>query len=64
MKNLQKGMYPDRDNLVYYDTEKCQFYIIKWEDGGNNDIPHRYYIDTPYANIYTLDKVICKGKME
>jgi len=57
-------MYPDRDNLVYYDTEKCQFYIIKWEDGGNNDIPHRYYIDTPYANIYTLDKVICKGKME
>ena len=44
MENLPKGMIPDRDNVVYYDTEKEQFYIIKWEDGGNNDIPIRIYI--------------------
>ena len=45
MKNLPEGMIPDRDNIVYYDTEKNEFYIIKWEDGGNNDYPIRYYID-------------------
>jgi hypothetical protein len=44
MQNLPEGMIPDRDNVVYYDTEKGQFYIIKWEDGGNNDIPIRIYI--------------------
>lgn len=44
MKNLPKGMIPDRDNAVYYDTEVEQFYIIQWEDGGNSDIPHRHYI--------------------
>ena len=44
MKNLPAGMIPDRDNVVYYDTEKMQFYIIKWEDGGNRDIPVRHYI--------------------
>lgn len=44
MKNLPEGMIPDRDNIVYYDTEKDQFYIIKWEDGGNKDIPVRIYI--------------------
>jgi len=44
MKNLPEGMIADRDNAVYYDTEKAQFYIIKWEDGGNNDITVRYYI--------------------
>jgi|TARA_R110000851_G_scaffold196444_2_gene347357 hypothetical protein len=44
MKNLPDGMYADIDNAVYYDTEKGQFYIIKWEDGGNNDIAHRIYI--------------------
>lgn len=43
--NLPEGMVPDRDNIVYYDTEKGQFYIIKWEDSGNNDIAVRYYID-------------------
>ncbi len=37
-------MYADVDNSVYYDTEKGQFYIISWEDGGNNDIPTRHYI--------------------
>lgn len=44
MKNLPKGMIPDRDNVVYYDTESKRFYIILWEDGGNRDIPTRYYI--------------------
>ena len=44
MENLPKGMIPDRDNQVYYDTEKGQFYIIRWTDGGNNDIPERFYI--------------------
>lgn len=44
MENLPEGMYPDRDNAVYYDTERKLFYIIKWTDGGNNDIPTRYYI--------------------
>lgn len=48
MKNLPEGMIPDRDNVVYYDTEKRQFYIIKWEDGGNNDIPIRIYLPKIY----------------
>lgn len=45
MKNLPKDMIPDRDNVVYYDTELEKFYMIKWEDEGNKDIPHRIYID-------------------
>lgn len=44
MKNLPKGMIPDKDNQVYYDTEKGQFYIIEWQETGNNDIPVRHYI--------------------
>jgi hypothetical protein len=44
MENLPKTMIPDRDNIVYYDTEKRQFYIIQWTDVGNNDIPIRHYI--------------------
>ena len=44
MKNLPKGMYADRDNIAYYDTERGEFYLISWEDGGNNDIPTRHYI--------------------
>jgi hypothetical protein len=51
MNNLPDGMIPDRDNQVYYDTEKCQFYIIKWEDGGNNDYPIRYYIPNDIPHI-------------
>lgn len=47
MKGLPEGMYPDRDNAVYYDTERQQFYMIRWEDGGNNDIAHRIYIPKP-----------------
>lgn len=39
-------MVPDRDNAVYYDTEKKQFYIIWWEETGNSDIPHRIYIES------------------
>lgn len=35
MKNLPKGMIPDRDNQIYYDTEIEQFYYIEWEDYGN-----------------------------
>ncbi len=50
MKNLPEGMVPDRDNIVYYDTEKQKFYIIKWEDTGNNDRPVRYYIDLSNNN--------------
>ena len=44
MKNLPEGMIADRDNVVYYDTEKEKFYIIKWKDDGDRDIPTRYYI--------------------
>lgn len=44
MKNLPKGMIADRDNQVYYDTETHEFYMIEWEDGGNNDYAHRHYI--------------------
>ena len=44
MKNLPNGMIPDRDNIVYYDTEREQFYMVGWEDGGNDDIPIRIYI--------------------
>jgi len=47
MKNLPEGMIPDRDNQVYFDTEKHMFYIIKWVDGGNRDIPTRIYIELP-----------------
>ena len=44
MKNLPKEMIPDRDNVVYYDTEKEQFYIIRWIDDGDREIPIRMYI--------------------
>ena len=44
MKNLPEGMIPDRDNQVYYDTENHRFYMIRWVDTGNNDIPERIYI--------------------
>lgn len=45
MKNLPEGMIPNRDNQVYFDTEKWKFYIIRWEDGGNSDIPRKFYLD-------------------
>lgn len=45
MKNSPKDMIPDRDNVVYYDTELEKFYMIKWEDVGNRDIAYRIYID-------------------
>jgi hypothetical protein len=44
MRNLPDGMRPDRDNEVYYDTEREQFYLIKWVDTGNSDRPTRIYI--------------------
>ncbi len=45
MNNLPKGMIPDRDNQVYYDTEKKQFYYIEWEDYGNGERATRHYIN-------------------
>ena len=36
----------DKDNIVYYDTEKRSFYIIKWVYTGNSDMPERIYIST------------------
>ena len=51
MENLPKGMIPDRDNIVYYDTEKGEFYMIQWEDGGNSDIAHRHYLPTPGKSV-------------
>jgi hypothetical protein len=50
MKNLPKGMIPDRDNMVYYDTELKLFYIISWVDVGNCDIPTRHYIPLKIKN--------------
>lgn len=44
MKNLPEGMLSDRDNIVYYDTEKNQLYMIKWNDNGGRDIAKRIYI--------------------
>ena len=44
MKNLPEGMIPDRDNQVYYDTERGSFYLISWEDMGTYDRPTRHYI--------------------
>jgi hypothetical protein len=52
MINLPKGMKPDRDNQVYYDTERNQFYMIQWIDTGNNDIAKRIYI--PKGNFKDL----------
>lgn len=44
MKSLPKGMIPDRDNQVYYDTERNQFYMVTWKDEGNREVPTRHYI--------------------
>jgi len=33
------------DKPVYWDDEKGMFYWIEWEYTGNNDIPHRHYIE-------------------
>lgn len=43
MNNLPKGMIPDRDNQVYYDTERELFYYIEWEDYGNGERAIRHY---------------------
>lgn len=39
-------MRPDKDNIVYYDSERFQFYIIEWIETGNNDIPKRHYLSS------------------
>lgn len=44
MNNLPEGLRPDKDNLVYYDTARYQYYMLKWTDGGNNDYKERIYI--------------------
>lgn len=44
MENLPDGMIPDRDNVVYFDTEKMQYYVIQWEDTGNGERAIRHYI--------------------
>lgn len=44
MKGLPEGMIVDRDNVVYYDTEKQLFYMIKWRNEGDRDIAYRFYI--------------------
>ena len=43
MKNLPQNMIPDRDNQVYYDTEKKLLYYIEWQDYGNGERPIRHY---------------------
>lgn len=53
MKNLPKDMIPDRDNVVFYDTEKGRLYIIQWVNVGNKEIPKRYYINDKESNSYT-----------
>jgi len=45
MRNLPKGMLPDHNNQVYYDTESKKFYMLTWEDRGTHDYPTRYYIN-------------------
>jgi hypothetical protein len=35
------------EDVVYYDSKRKKFYTVRWEDGGNNDIAHRTYINTP-----------------
>ena len=44
MKNLPKGMIPNRDNQVYWDTERNQLYFIEWVDNGNGETPIRHYL--------------------
>ena len=44
MENLPEGMSPDKDNVVYFDTELQQFYMIYWADSGDHASPKRIYI--------------------
>lgn len=44
MNNLPQGMIPDRDNEVYYDTERHQFYLVEWYAGDTPDCARRIYI--------------------
>lgn len=64
MNNLPNGMIPDRDNVVYYDTEKSQFYLIRWEDSGNSDIPIRIYIPNTYEKSPKQNKKYTQGEWE
>ena len=33
------------DKPLYYDDKKRMLYWISWEATGNNDIPHRHYLE-------------------
>ncbi len=39
------------DNPLYWDPERNQIYWIEWEETGNNDIPHRHYVEDPRIKI-------------
>lgn len=53
MKNLPKDMIPDKNNVVFYDTEKGRLYIIQRVNVGNKEIPKRYYINDKESTSYT-----------
>lgn len=36
----------DENKKVYWDTDQKMLYWIEWEETGNNDIPHRHYIES------------------
>jgi hypothetical protein len=64
MNGLPKGMIPDRDNVVYYDTEKNLFYMILWEDEGDRDTPRRIYINEKEKDNVTASKILMKYEDE
>jgi hypothetical protein len=49
---LPDGVRADRDNLVYWDPQRRQFYWIEWKDLGNRDEATRHYIyQNPFYEI-------------
>lgn len=44
MENLPEGMKQDRDNVVYFDTELNQFYMIYMANTEDPANPVRIYI--------------------
>jgi len=40
----------NNDNAVFWDDKG--FYTVRWEDTGNNEIPHKKYIYKPDSSIY------------
>lgn len=37
-----------KEKQLYYDSERNQQYWIEWEETGNNDIPHRHYLQNTH----------------